>query len=458
MAIITKEDLKPKAKELFDRGFSALDRGNLDYAMDMLLGCLELEPGFLEGRTYLRAAAVRKFKEGKNGKLAQAMGTAAGMPKIIAARANLAKKPLSSLQTAEELLRKNPLNPQFVYLLCDAAVALNMPEVAVQSLEIIRDHSEKDDPDMLYRLAQAYLENEQPQEARAVFERVMTLKPNNQDLIKEYKDITAIATMKQGGWGSADSYRDIIKDSAEAATIEQELKVVKTEDDISALVKDARSKIEQEPDNINYRRALADLFTKAGRFEEAIEALQEAQVATGGSDPQVDRALSTVHVRVFDRDITKLREAGDETGTAALEQKKIEFQFEDTRSRVERYPNDREFKYEYGVMLFERGEHDEAIKQLQLARQNPNRRISALFYLARCFKAKKQYDLARDQLQQAAGELHTMDNMKKSIVYELGDLCERTGEKESAINYFKEIYSVDIGYKDVAEKIEQAYE
>jgi len=458
MAIITKENLKPKVRELFDRGFSALDRGNLDYAMDMLLDCLKLEPGFLEARTYLRAASVRKFKEGNNGKFAQAMGTAAGMPKIIAARANLAKKPLRTLQTAEELLRKNPLNPQFVYLLCDAAVALNMPEVAVQSLEIIRDHSEKDDADMLYRLAQAYLENEQPQEARTAFERLMVLKPKDQDLIKEYKDITAIATMKQGGWGSADSYRDIIKDSAEAETIEQELKVVKSEGDILALVNDARAKIESEPDNINYRRALADLYTKAEKFEEAIEALTEAQVVTGGTDPQLDRALSTVHIKIFDRDIAKIRETGDEAGVAEHEKKKAEFQFEDARTRVERYPNDREFKYEYGVMLFAREDYDEAIKQLQLARQNPNRRISALLYLARCFKAKKQFDLARDQLQLAASELHTMDNMKKSILYELGDLSERTGEKEAAINYFKEIYSVDIGYQDVAQKIEQAYE
>jgi len=458
MAIITKENLKPKPKELFDRGFSALDRGNLDYAMDMFLDCLELEPGFLEARTYLRAASIRKFKEGKSGKLAHAIGTVAAMPKILLARAKLAKKPLSSLQTAEELLRRNPLNPQFVYLLCDAASALNMPEAAVQSLEIIRDHSEKDDPDMMYRLAQAYLENEQPQEARTVFERLMVLKPNNQDLIKEYKDITAIATMKQGGWGSANSYRDIIKNSAEAATIEQELKVMKTDEDILALVKEAQEKIEREPDNFNYRRTLSDLLTKAGRFDEAIEALKVAQEATGGSDPQVDKALSAVHIKIFERDIAERQAAGDESGIAALEEKKKEFQFEDIRSRVERYPNDREFRYEYGVLLFERDNYDEAIKQLQLARQNPSRRISSLFYLARCFKAKKQYDLARDQLTQAASELHSMDNMKKSILYELGDLCERTGETEAAINYFKEIYAVDIGYKDVVRKIEQAYE
>ncbi len=458
MAIVTKENLKPKAKDLFDRGFSALDRGNLDYAMDMFLGCLELEPGFLEARTYLRAASVRKFKEGKNGKMTHAMSSLAGSPKIISARAKLSKKPLAALQAAEELLRKDPLNPQFVYLLCDAAEVLNMPEVAVQSLEILRDHSDKENADMLYRLAHTYIDNEQPQEARGIFERLLQLKPNNQELIKEYKDITALATMKQGGWGSATSYRDVIKDVDEATSIEQELKVVKTEDDIASLVRDAREKIEREPDNINYRRALADLFTKAEKFEEAIEALEAAQEVTGGNDPQVDRSLSSIRLKMFDRDIAKLREAGDKAGVDAAELGKREFQLEDARSRVERYPNDREFKYEYGLMLFESGDFDAAIKQLQQARQNPNRRISSLFYLARCFKEKKQHDLARGLLDEAAGEMHVMDEMKKNILYELGDLCERMGETEAAISYFKEIYSVDIGYRDVAEKIEQAYE
>ena len=150
----------------------------------------------------------------------------------------------------------------------------------------------------------------------------------------------------------------------EATSIEQELKVVKTEDDIASLVRDAREKIEREPDNINYRRALADLFTKAEKFEEAIEALEAAQEVTGGNDPQVDRSLSSIRLKMFDRDIAKLREAGDKAGVDAAELGKREFQLEDARSRVERYPNDREFKYEYGLMLFESGDFDAAIKQL----------------------------------------------------------------------------------------------
>ena len=74
-----------------------------------------------------------------------------------------------------------------------------------------------------------------------------------------------------------------------------------------------------------------------------------------------------------------------------------------------------------------------------------------------CFKQKKQYDIAMEQLQKAASELNIMDDTKKDILYEMGAVDEMMGHREKAAQYFKEIYSVDIGYRDVAEKIEKAY-
>jgi hypothetical protein len=50
-----------------------------------------------------------------------------------------------------------------------------------------------------------------------------------------------------------------------------------------------------------------------------------------------------------------------------------------------------------------------------------------------------------------------MDTTKKDVIYELGLLYEAMGNVEEAKNHFKQIYSVDIAYKDVAQKIEQAY-
>ncbi len=51
-----------------------------------------------------------------------------------------------------------------------------------------------------------------------------------------------------------------------------------------------------------------------------------------------------------------------------------------------------------------------------------------------------------------------MNALKKDIYYELGGILESSGQVREAVNrYYKEIYQADIGYKDIAAKIEAAY-
>ena len=73
------------------------------------------------------------------------------------------------------------------------------------------------------------------------------------------------------------------------------------------------------------------------------------------------------------------------------------------------------------------------------------------------FKAKKQYDLAVEQLKKASAEIIGMDTTKKDILYELGELSTLMGDKATALEYYKEIYAVDIGYRDITEKVESVY-
>ena len=49
------------------------------------------------------------------------------------------------------------------------------------------------------------------------------------------------------------------------------------------------------------------------------------------------------------------------------------------------------------------------------------------------------------------------DEEKKELIYLLGCVLEKMGKREEAIEQFKLIYEVDIGYKDVAEKMDAYY-
>jgi hypothetical protein len=67
-------------------------------------------------------------------------------------------------------------------------------------------------------------------------------------------------------------------------------------------------------------------------------------------------------------------------------------------------------------------------------------------------------DLAMKQFEDAAREIVTMDPMKKEIVYNLGIVYEKMGEREKSLNCMKQIYEADYGYRDVAERVEGSYQ
>ena len=80
-----------------------------------------------------------------------------------------------------------------------------------------------------------------------------------------------------------------------------------------------------------------------------------------------------------------------------------------------------------------------------------------LLLLGRTFRAKNMFDLAIKQLSDALADLHAMDNVKKEVLYEKGLIHEEMGDKDAALECFKQIYEVDYGYLDVAKRVEESY-
>ena len=103
-----------------------------------------------------------------------------------------------------------------------------------------------------------------------------------------------------------------------------------------------------------------------------------------------------------------------------------------------------------GQLYFQAGKISEAIQEFQKAQSNPHRRIAAMNLLAQCFAKRRMFDLAARTLQNALKEKPVFDEEKKELIYQLGCVLEKMGKKEEAIEQFKLIYEVDIGYKDVA--------
>ena len=70
-----------------------------------------------------------------------------------------------------------------------------------------------------------------------------------------------------------------------------------------------------------------------------------------------------------------------------------------------------------------------------------------------CFLAKGQTDMAVMQLETARDAIPTMDDLKKKVVYQLGLTAESTGDLEKAYQYYKDVYSTDVGFEDLSERM-----
>src|SRR5205823_2633592 len=142
---------------------------------------------------------------------------------------------------------------------------------------------------------------------------------------------------------------------------------------------------------------------------------------------------------------------------AEAKQRRAQMLVAEARSRVERNPTDLQFRFDLGEHLLNAGQFREALPELQRARQNPNARLKAMNALGRCYRELGMYDLAARQLEEAAREIFTMDATKKEIIYNLGSVYEKMGERAKALECMKQIYEADYGYRDVAERVESSY-
>ena len=446
-------DLAQKAQNFTNRGRQALESGRFELAVDMLMEAVSAAPDVLESRKLLRIAQIKNFKQNGKAGFGAKLGYMMDRNKIM----GLVKKGqgVEAMAEAEKLLCKNPLDGDNIEAAVKAAEAAGKTDHAAITIEAAYECSNKD-PALLERVATYYQMAKNWAKARDAYRKLAEAKPGDQRIMQLLKNTEAQATMN-AGWeqtaGKKGGFQNLIANKEQAKKLDQANKAVITGDDAEALIAEKIAQIEKEPKNMNYRRALARLYVQNKRFGEAMECLQAAIEAAGAMDPELDRMLSQTTIQYYDQQIEQYRAAGDEESAAALESDKNQFVFDDLASRVERYPNDLHLRYELGVQYFTYEYYDEALEHLQLAQKSPKDRLWALYYLAMCFLMKDQGDMAVMQLETARDALPTMDELKKKVVYQLGLCAEASGDLEKAYQYYKDVYSTDVGFEDLSERM-----
>ena len=448
-------DLAQKAQNFMNRGRQALETGKYELAMDMLMEAVAAGPDILETRKLLRTAQIAVFNKVKGGKcgFGAKLGFTLARQKIM----GLVKKGqgAEAMAEAEKLLCQNPLDAGNIEAAVKAAEAAGKTDHAAITIEAAYECSNKD-PSLLERVATYYTMANRWDKARNAYQKLSELKPGDQRVMQMLKNSEARATMS-AGWeataGKKGGFQALIANKEQAAKLDAANKAVVTGDDAELLIQEKLKQIEAEPKNMNARRALARIYIQGKRYYDAITALEEAIKVSGTMDPELDRMLSQTKVQYYDQQIELVRQSGDEARAEELEGEKNQFVFDDLAQRVERYPNDLHLHFELGKQYFTYGYYDDALTHLQLAQKSPKDRLWALYYLAMCFLNQGQTDMGVMQLETARDAIPMMDELKKNVVYQLGLCAEASGDLQKAYQYYKDVYSTDVGFEDLAERM-----
>jgi tetratricopeptide (TPR) repeat protein len=219
------------------------------------------------------------------------------------------------------------------------------------------------------------------------------------------------------------------------------------------------ARLQNESRNLKLVRDLAELYSQKQDYDRALTYYNRLKASDMGSDASLARAISDLVARKIEHQISTLDPTAPDYAEqlAQLQEEKGNYLLNEARRRVEQFPTDLQLRYELGVLYFEAGKVSEAIQEFQKAQSNPHRRVASMNYLAQSFAKRRMFDLAARTLQNAIKEKPVFDDEKKELIYNLGIVLESMGKKEEAVEQLKLIYEMDIGYKDVAAKVDAYY-
>lgn len=109
--------------------------------------------------------------------------------------------------------------------------------------------------------------------------------------------------------------------------------------------------------------------------------------------------------------------------------------------------------HDLGTAYKEMGLLDEAIGEFQAALRASRDHLPTYELLAQCFIEKGQHEAAVRSLTRALKAPYDVEDELLGIYYYLGRAHESTGNKDSALEFYDRVFSLDINFMDVTERL-----
>ncbi len=362
------------------------------------------------------------------------------------------------IRFCENALRNDPRHVGLNLALGRSLLARGLRRSAEAAFTTVTEF-QPDDVDALRTLGRLHWDARAFDRSLECWEKILKISPRDQEAGRMRKNLAAEGAIRTGGFETARSARDLARSQDQLDEIERSQKLVQDRTDSDRAVTAAREAAAAAPSDPKVLARLGHALAQKREYDEAIEIFEKVRDLC---PDDFDAAA-----RVGDMRILRFETAIEEAGRAAaggeegagdrlnrLRREKASFEIEEFRRRVRAHPTDLGLRFQLGRILAADGRTDEAIEQFQMTVKDPKRKVDSQAFLGDAFTRKGLFDLAVRQYTQALEGIAAGSDRSKALVYALANTYEQMGDRAAALREFTRIFEVDIGYRDVKEKIE----
>ncbi len=370
------------------------------------------------------------------------------------------RDPYGALSLCEGPLSHCVDNPLILLAMADAGEDCDAMFISAEALEIFHEFHPGNEG-VARRMAEAFQRDGRAREALKVLQEISKRHPADLSMQAELRSAIALASIERGKWEEEGTTQTKAADAKAAVTQQLMDGSIHDVDQAKMLIEKFTEDL-KDNDSVDIRRKLADAYMVAEDFEAAQRELKIVAKKLGALDPALDKSIEKAYIAQINHAIRELKNnptAYDQPDVqiAQLEKQREDYRLERAIVRVDTYPNDTQLQYDLGEIYLGINEFEKAIPHYTEALHSPQKKTACHVRLGSCLVGAGRPDEAVAEFELALQELHTMkDKLRQDAIYGLGLAYEAKGEKEKALECFREVYQVRPKYRDVARRVEAA--
>jgi len=265
---------------LFQKATDAVERQNYDYAIELLYQLIVQEPGNVKARQTLWLAERRKFGDTPPSKM-KAFFEGLG-PWLSSMVHSILGKPRKIMEDCERYLMVNPFSAAVRNKLAQSAYEAEDIETSIAAYESARE-VDPQNVNALRQLGRLYKERveeshrrEDLQLAMERFEEILRIRPTDHEAKSTAQMLAAQRAIEDGGWQEADTARELVRDEQAQAELQEQERIVRTEDDVEREIDRLEQAIAEDPNRSQLYVRRGDLQLQKKRFKSAEESFKKA--------------------------------------------------------------------------------------------------------------------------------------------------------------------------------------